>query len=160
MFRCTGGHRWFRWHPDVDINPEGTMSFSVNKVILVGYVGRDPEIRTTQNGMSVAQISLATHYLSGSGPAGEGGEERTSWHRIVAWNRLAAVAERRLRKGARVYVEGYLAYDKYEREGITLPTTEIHAKELIVLNPVSTPDAGEVETLVVLAEGAEAGTPS
>jgi single-strand DNA-binding protein len=109
--------------------------------------------------MSVAQISLATHYLSGTGPTGEGGEERTSWHRIVAWNKLAAVAERRLRKGARVYVEGYLAYDRYEREGISLPTTEIHAKELIVLTPVSTSDSGEAESVVVLTEEAPSGSP-
>lgn len=139
------------------------MSFSVNKVILVGYVGRDPEIRATQNGIPVAQISLATHYLTGSGPGGEGGEERTTWHRVVAWNRLATVAERRLRKGARIYVEGYLAYDRYEREGVSLPTTEIHAKELIVLNPHSAPEAGEsseAETLVVLPEETEVSAAS
>jgi single-strand DNA-binding protein len=115
----------------------GTMSISVNKVILLGYAGRDPEIRTTSNGTPVAQLSVATHYLIGAGSGTERGEERTAWHRITAWGRLATLAERRLRKGMRLYVEGYLEYGSYERDGVTVPTVEVHARELIVLTPPS-----------------------
>lgn len=128
------------------------MSLSVNKVILLGYAGRDPEMRTTQNGTAIAHLSIATHYLTGTASGTDRGEERTSWHRVVAWGRLATMAERRLRKGMRVYMEGYLEYGSYEREGATIPTCEIHARELIVLSPTSSSEEGESEPLVVIPE--------
>lgn len=108
------------------------MSRSVNKIILVGHMGRDPEVRETQNGTRVANVSLATNYRVGSGPDME---ERTQWHRLVLWNRLAQLAEDYVHKGDRVYVEGRLEYDSYERDGVTIPTAEVNVRELVLLSP-------------------------
>jgi len=110
-----------------------TMSRSVNKIILVGHVGRDPEVRETASGTRVASLSLATnHRLNG---AGEEERERTDWHRLTLWNRLATFAEDYVRKGDRVYVEGRLEYDAYERDGVTIPTAEVQVRELVLLSP-------------------------
>ncbi len=106
------------------------MSRSVNRIVLVGHVGRDPDVRQTQGGTKVAHISVATNYRTG----GENPQERTAWHRVTLWNRMAAFAEEYVRKGDRVYVEGRLEYDSYERDGVTIPTAEVHARELILLS--------------------------
>jgi single-strand DNA-binding protein len=109
------------------------MSRSVNKIILVGHVGRDPELRETQNGTKVANVSLATNHRF---PAnGDEERERTEWHRLTLWNRLALFADEYLRKGDRVYVEGRLEYDSYERDGVTIPTAEVSVRELVLLSP-------------------------
>jgi single-strand DNA-binding protein len=85
------------------------MSRSVNKIILVGNVGRDPDIQQTQNGTKVVHVSLATNRWI---PAdGEDSRERTDWHRLTFWNRLAQFAEDHLSTGDRIYVEGRLEYD-------------------------------------------------
>jgi single-strand DNA-binding protein len=122
------------------------MSRSVNKVILVGNVGRDPDIQTTSSGMKVAHVSLAT---SRRFPRDGGMEERTAWHRLTLWDRLAQLAEDYIRKGDRVYVEGRIEYDSFERNGVTIPTTEVHVRELILLGAPSgraaEADAAEVE---------------
>lgn len=107
------------------------MSRSLNKVLLVGNVGRDPDIRVTASGTKVANISVATNWQTG----GEDPEERTEWHRVSLWGRLAQVAEDYIEKGARVYLEGRLEYDSYERDGVTIPTAEIRAREIILLSP-------------------------
>jgi single-strand DNA-binding protein len=84
------------------------MSASVNKVILVGNLGRDPEIRTTQDGTRVANLSLATSESWRDKNSGER-KEKTEWHRIVIFNdRLVDVVEKYLKKGAKVYLEGSL----------------------------------------------------
>jgi single-strand DNA-binding protein len=124
-----------------------TMSRSVNKIILVGHVGRDPEVRQTQAGTKVANFSLATNYRTG----GDDPQERTDWHRLTLWTRLAQFAEEYVRKGDRVYVEGRLAYDSYEREGVTIPTAEVHVRELVLLSPPRETSNGEE-----VAEAAEA----
>lgn len=108
------------------------MSRSVNKIILVGHAGRDPEVRETQNGSRVASLSLATNHRVGGG---EEAEERTEWHRLTLWNRLALFAEEYVRKGDRLYVEGRLGYDAYERDGVMIPTAEVHVRELVLLSP-------------------------
>ena len=108
------------------------MSRSVNKVILVGNVGRDPDIQQTQSGTKVAHLTLATNrWVPGSG---EDGEERTEWHRLTLWNRLAEFAEEYVGKGDRVYVEGRIEYDSFERDGVTIPTTEVHVREVVLLS--------------------------
>jgi single-strand DNA-binding protein len=107
------------------------MSRSVNKIILVGNIGRDPDVRETQTGTKVVHISLATNRRTM--PNGEEGEERTDWHRLTLWNRLAQFAEDHVSKGDRVYVEGRLEYDAYERDGVTIPTADVHVKELVLL---------------------------
>ncbi len=109
------------------------MSRSVNKIILVGNVGRDPEIRETQNGNKVANLSLATNRR---GPSTNGeAEERTDWHRLTLWNRLAQFADDYVNKGDRVYIEGRLEYDSYERDGVTIPTADVQVRELVLLTP-------------------------
>jgi single-strand DNA-binding protein len=119
------------------------MSRSVNKVILVGNVGRDPDVQTTTSGTKVAHVSLAT---SRRFPRDGGMEERTEWHRLTLWDRLAQVAEDYVRKGDRVYIEGRMEYDSFERNGVTIPTAEVQVRELVMLGPVGarTADA-EVE---------------
>ncbi len=108
------------------------MSRSVNKVILVGHVGQDPEIQETQNGTKVAHFSLATNRLTTT----EEGEkaERADWHRLTLWNRLAQFAEEYVAKGDRIYVEGKLEYDSYERDGVTIPTADVNVRELVLLS--------------------------
>lgn len=106
------------------------MSKSVNKVILVGNVGRDPDVATTGNGTKVAHLSLATsRRIQRNGAA----EERTDWHRLTLWDRLAEIAEKHIRKGDRLYVEGRIEYGNYEKDGVTVPTTEVHVRELVML---------------------------
>lgn len=108
------------------------MSRSVNKIILVGNVGRDPDIHTTRSGTRVAHLSLATNRRS----VVEGEEgERTDWHRLTFWNRMADFAEEYIRVGTRLYVEGRLEYDSYERDGVTIPTAEVHVREFVLLSP-------------------------
>lgn len=107
------------------------MSRSINRVTLVGNVGRDPEVRVTGSGAKVANISVATNWRTG----GEDPEERTDWHRVSLWGRMAQIAEDYVSKGDRLFVEGHLSYDSYERDGVTIPTAEIRATEMVLLSP-------------------------
>ena len=102
------------------------MAGSVNKAILIGNLGRDPEIRSTQAGSRVASLSLATSESWRDKISGER-RERTEWHRIVIFNeRLVEVAEKYLRKGAKVYVEGALQTRKWaDQDGTERYVTEI-----------------------------------
>ncbi|HTR18059.1 MAG TPA: single-stranded DNA-binding protein [Acetobacteraceae bacterium] len=102
------------------------MAGSVNKVILVGNLGRDPEVRNTQDGQKIVQLSLATSETWNDRASGER-KERTEWHRVVIFNeRLADVAERFLRKGSKVYVEGSLQTRKWtDQSGQEKYTTEV-----------------------------------
>src|SRR5579862_42193 len=93
------------------------MAGSVNKVILVGNMGKDPETRTTQDGTKIVNFTLATSETWNDRASGER-KERTEWHRVVIFNeRLADVAERFLRKGSKVYVEGALQTRKWTDQG-------------------------------------------
>jgi len=93
------------------------MAGSVNKVILVGNLGRDPEIRSTQDGMRIANLAVATSDSWRDKMSGER-KERTEWHRVVIFNeRLAEIAEKYLKKGAKVYVEGQLSTRKWTDQG-------------------------------------------
>lgn len=102
------------------------MAGSVNKVILVGNLGRDPEIRSTQDGTKVANLSLATSETWRDRNSGER-RERTEWHRVVIFNeRLCEVAEKYLRKGSKIYIEGQLQTRKWtDKEGQDRYTTEV-----------------------------------
>lgn len=102
------------------------MAGSVNKVILVGNLGRDPEVRQLQDGNKVVQFSVATSERWRDRNSGEN-RERTEWHRVVIFNeRLADVAERFLRKGSKVYLEGALQTRKYTgNDGQERSTTEV-----------------------------------
>ena len=113
------------------------MSRSLNKAIIIGNLGSDPEVRTTGGGGRVANFSVATS-RSWTGRDGSQ-QEKTEWHRIVAWDnergqKLADVAERFLKKGDKVYIEGEIEYRSYEdKDGVTKYITEIRARELIML---------------------------
>ena len=102
------------------------MAGSVNKVILVGNLGRDPEIRSTQDGMKIANLSLATSETWRDRNSGER-RERTEWHRVVIFNeRLCEVAEKYLRKGSKIYIEGQLQTRKWtDQSGVEKYTTEV-----------------------------------
>jgi len=111
------------------------VSRSLNKVMLIGNLGADPEVRSTANGARVATLSVATS-RQWNNQAGER-QEKTQWHRVVMWNNgkgtgLADYAEKYLKKGDRVYVEGEIDYRTWEdREGKTRYTTEIKAFQII-----------------------------
>ena len=106
------------------------MGRSINKVILVGNIGRDPDVQTTSGGTKAAHVSLAT---SRRVPRNGNYEDRTEWHRLTLWDRLAQLAEDYVRKGDRVYVEGRIEYDSFEKNGVTIPTAEVSVRELVLL---------------------------
>jgi len=112
------------------------VSRSLNKVMLIGNLGADPEVRSTNNGSRVATLSVATsrQWTTQSGEK----QEKTEWHRVVCWNNkgamLADVAEKFMKKGDRIYVEGRIEYRTWEdREKQTRYTTEIIAREVLML---------------------------
>jgi single-strand DNA-binding protein len=119
------------------------MSGSVNKVIIAGNLGKDPEVRTSQSGMKIVSLTLATSDTWNDRQSGER-RERTEWHRVVIFNeRLADVAERFLRKGRKVYLEGALQTRKWtDQSGQERYTTEVIVErfrgELVLLD--SRPD--------------------
>ena len=102
------------------------MAGSVNKVILIGNLGKDPEVRSTQDGTKIVNLTLATSETWNDRASGER-KERTEWHRVVIFNdRVADVAERFLRKGRKVYVEGSLQTRKWtDQQGQEKYTTEV-----------------------------------
>jgi len=130
------------------------MARGVNKVILIGNLGRDPEVRYMPNGQAVANVTLATSEAWKDKNTGEQ-QEKTEWHRVVFFRRLAEIAGEYLKKGSRVYVEGKLQTRKWDKDGQTHYTTEIIANEMQMLdtrgtsagsnfsNPPSDMDAGE-----------------
>jgi single-strand DNA-binding protein len=104
----------------------------VNKVILVGNLGRDPEIRYTRDGTAVANLSLATTETWND--ANGQRQERTEWHRVVAWGKLAEIAKEYLGKGRQVYIEGRLQTRSWDdKEGNKRYTTEIKADQMVML---------------------------
>jgi single-strand DNA-binding protein len=104
---------------------------SVNKVILVGNLGRDPEVRYMPNGEAVCNFSIATteNWKDKSGVK----QEKTEWHNIVMYRRLAEIAGEYLKKGRPVYVEGRLQTRKWEKDGVTRYTTEIIGDQMQML---------------------------
>jgi single-strand DNA-binding protein len=115
------------------------VSRSLNKASLIGNVGQDPELRTTTNGVRVANFSLATS-RSWNGPSGDK-QEKTEWHKCVVWNSqrgagggLVEVVEKYVRKGEKLYVEGRIEYRQYQdKDGQTRYVTEINVRDLLLL---------------------------
>jgi single-strand DNA-binding protein len=106
---------------------------SLNKVMLIGRLGQDPEVRYTQSNTAVATLSLATseRYKDGNGEQ----QERTEWHRVVAWGRLAEICQQYLNKGSLIYVEGPLQTRSWEdNQGQKRYTTEIKALQMTMLD--------------------------
>ena len=109
------------------------MARGVNKVILLGNVGRDPETRYAQNGTAVTRFSIATSEIWKDRSSGEQ-QERTEWHNIVCFARLAEVAGEYLKKGSKVYIEGQLRTSSWEQDGLKKYRTEVNARELQMLD--------------------------
>lgn len=112
----------------------------VNKVILIGNLGRDPEIRYTKDGRAVATLNIATTetWNDQSGQR----QERTEWHRVVLWGKQAEVAKEYLAKGRQVYIEGKLQTRSWDdREGNKRYTTEVRADQMIMLGGRGEPPA-------------------
>ncbi len=125
------------------------MARSLNKAMIIGNLGADPEVRSTTSGTRVATLSVATSRRWTS----RGGEpqERTEWHRVVCWDRLAEICERYLKKGDRVFVEGRIEYRQWEgQDGQTRYTTEIRAFQMIMLGGAGdgTPERGRPSSAV------------
>ena len=109
------------------------MSKSINKVILVGRLGRDPELKYTASGVPFCRFSMATDDVWNDKGSGER-QERTEWHNIVAWDRLAEICNQYLTKGRLVYIEGSLQTREWDdQEGNKRKTTEIRARDMVML---------------------------
>ncbi|PIE56981.1 MAG: single-stranded DNA-binding protein [Desulfobulbus propionicus] len=116
----------------------------INKAILIGNLGADPEIRYTQNGVPVATFNIATSERW----KGQDGQmqEQTEWHRIVAWRKLAEICGQYLSKGSRVYIEGRIQTRKWQdQNGNDRYTTEIQAREMKMLSPRQSSEGGGQE---------------
>ena len=124
------------------------MSRSLNKIMLIGNLGKDPEIKSVGNGGRVAEFSLATT-RTWNGPSGDR-QEKTEWHRCIAWNAkgpggggLADIVERFVKKGDRVYVEGSIEYRQWQdKDGQTRYITEIRVRDLVMLGGKSGGEGG------------------
>ena len=110
------------------------MSRGVNKVILIGHIGQDPEVKYTPAGNAITNVSVATSETWKDKQTGQP-QERTEWHRVVFFNRLAEIAGEYLRKGSKVYIEGSLRTRKWQdQQGQDRYTTEIVASEMQMLD--------------------------
>lgn len=107
------------------------MASGLNKVMLIGNLGRDPEVRYTPDGLAIANFSIATTERR----KGKDGnyEDHTEWHRIVAFGRLGEICGEYLSKGRQVYIEGRISYGSYEKDGQTIRTTDIIANQMVML---------------------------
>jgi single-strand DNA-binding protein len=104
----------------------------INKVILVGRLGRDPEVSYTPSGTAVAKFSIATSERWTDKGTGEK-KDKTEWHRITAFGKLGEICGEYLSKGKQIYIEGRLQYGSYEKDGITRYTTDIIASQMQML---------------------------
>ena len=108
------------------------MARGINKVILVGNLGNDPDVKYTQGGMAITKISLATTSVRKDKDGNQ--QESTQWHRVVFFGKLGEIAGEYLRKGSQCYVEGSLKYDKYtDKDGVEKYTTDIIGDEMQML---------------------------
>ena len=132
----------------------------INKVILVGRLGKDPEIKSTPGGQTVAKFTIATDekFTDKSGEK----QERTEWHNIVAWARLAEICGQYLRKGMLVYIEGSIRTDSWEdkESGQKRYRTEINAREMKMLERKRDSDEGGGGYRKPAAASASSGAPS
>jgi len=106
---------------------------SVNKVILVGNVGKDPEVRYLEKNVAVARFPLATTERGYTMQNGTQVPDRTEWHNIVAWRGLAEIVEKFVKKGSQLYIEGKIQTRSWEKDGIKRYTTEIYAENIQLL---------------------------
>ncbi len=107
------------------------MARGVNKVILVGNLGNDPDVKYTQGGMAITTLSVATTSVRKDRDGNQ--QEKTEWHRVKLFGKLGEIAGEYLRKGRSVYIEGRLEYGSYEKDGVKHYTTDIVADEMQML---------------------------
>ena len=107
------------------------MARGVNKVILVGNLGNDPDVKYTQGGMAITTLSLATTSVRKDRDGNT--QEKTEWHRVKLFGKLGEIAGEYLRKGRQVYIEGRIEYGSYEKDGVKHYTTDIVADEMQML---------------------------
>ncbi len=118
------------------------MSRGINKVILVGNLGNDPETKYTQGGMAITSISLATSSVRKDKEGNQ--TERTEWHRVKLFGKLGEIAGEYLKKGSQCYIEGTIRYDKYtDKEGVEKYSTDIIADEMQMLGGKPGGESGE-----------------
>lgn len=141
---------FFRNHMIIGKTKEVKMAGSINKVILVGNIGQEPQVRTMQSGQKVVSFSLATSDRWRDKQSGEQ-KEQTEWHRVVIFNpSLVDVAERMLQKGTKLYLEGSLRTRKWQnQQGVDTFTTEVvlnpYAGQMVILSGAKTMD-GSADT--------------
>ncbi|HRO28645.1 MAG TPA: single-stranded DNA-binding protein [Luteimonas sp.] len=107
------------------------MARGVNKVILVGNLGNDPDVKYTQGGMAITTLSLATTTVRKDRDGNQ--QEKTEWHRVKLFGKLGEIAGEYLRKGRQVYIEGRLEYGSYDKDGVKHYTTDIIGDEMQML---------------------------
>lgn len=130
---------------------------SVNKVILVGNVGKDPEVRYLEKEVAVANFPLATTERGYTLQNGTTVPERTEWHNVVAWRGLATLSEKYIKKGSQIYVEGKLQTRNYEKDGIKRYVTEIYAESIQLLG--KKPESADAPAQAVAAPVSEMQAP-
>src|SRR2546430_256429 len=130
------------------------MAKSINKVILIGRLGKDPELKYTASGTPFCRFSMATDDVWNDKASGER-QEKTEWHNIVVWERLAEICNQYLTKGKLVYIEGSLQTREWDdQEGNKRRTTEIRAREMVMLSGGAGDNAGGGQRrATVAAEG-------
>ena len=134
------------------------MAKSVNKVILIGRLGKDPELKYTASGTPFCRFSIATDDVWNDKTSGER-QEKTEWHNIVVWDRLAEICNQYLTKGRLVYIEGSLQTREWDdQEGNKRRTTEVRARDMVMLGGNTGENAsGGPRRTAAAAEGAAAG---
>ena len=109
---------------------------SLNRIQLLGNVGKDPEVRYLDSGVAVAQFSFATTVKGYTAQSGQQVPDRTEWHNIVAWRGLAQTIEKYVRKGDKLYIEGELRYNKYTgQDGVERRNADIYMEKMEMLTP-------------------------
>jgi single-strand DNA-binding protein len=116
---------------------------SLNKVLLIGNVGKDPEVRYVSDNLPVANFSIATTKKGYKTNDGKDIPDKTEWHNIVCWRGLAKLTEQYIKKGTQVYIEGELQTRQWEKDGVTRFTTEILANDIQLLGRKSDGIANE-----------------
>ena len=116
----------------------------MNKVMLIGNVGKDPEVRYVDQGVAVARLSLATTERGYVLQNGTQVPDRTDWHNVVLWRKLAQVVENYVRKGDKLYIEGRIRYTSYnDKQGVRHNVTEIWAENMEMLGPKNRQSASD-----------------
>ncbi len=119
----------------------------MNKVMLIGNVGREPEVRYVDQGVAVARLSLATTERGYTLPNGTKVPDRTDWHNVVLWRRLAEIVEKYVHKGDKLYIEGRLRYSVYDdKQGKRHSITEVWADNMEMLTPKTLQLSQDVES--------------